>query len=190
MAQDASSSVSLAHAGFISRAIAFVTDLVVMSVALLLVIALTQAMLGFFTFYGVFGHTSGIASLAHSAASVVIALGGVVIAIGYPIASWVLFGQTLGKALTGIRVVRMDNTRLTIGHALLRYVGYWLSAIPLFLGFLWVLGDPERRAWHDKLAGTCVVYTFQQVPTAPGPLSAALASARKGIVRPERRPSV
>jgi uncharacterized RDD family membrane protein YckC len=189
MAQDASFSVSPAHAGFISRAIAFVTDLVVMSVALLLVIALTQAMLGFFTLYGVFGHTSTLASLAHNVVTVVIALAGVVIAIGYPVASWMLFGETLGKALTGIRVVRMDNSRLTLGWALVRYFGYWLSAIPLFLGFFWVLGDPQRRAWHDKLAGTCVIYTFQQDQAAPGPFSATIASARKGVSRTEKRPS-
>ena len=38
-----------------------------------------------------------------------------------------------------------------------RYFAYFLSIIPLGLGFLWVAFDPKKQAWHDKLAGTVVV---------------------------------
>ena len=31
------------------------------------------------------------------------------------------------------------------------------STIPIFLGFFWMLWDPEKRTWHDKIAGAVVV---------------------------------
>jgi uncharacterized RDD family membrane protein YckC len=163
---------SRSYAGFISRAVAFVIDMLVTTIAILLVIALAQAMLGFFTLYGVIGRSAAISGPVRSIVTAAIAFVSVLFAVGYPVTCWVLLGQTLGKALTGVRVVRMNDARLTVGRALLRYAGYWLSAIPLGLGFLWVLGDPRRRAWHDKLAGTCVVYTFQPAPATSKPLPA------------------
>ena len=41
----------------------------------------------------------------------------------------------------------------------LRYVGYYVSTVPLFLGLVWVGLDDRKQAWHDKLAGTVVVST-------------------------------
>lgn len=67
-------------------------------------------------------------------------------------------GQTLGKRLMKIRVIRMEGDKLTIGHAILRnIIGYLLSAIFLVIGFLWVFTDKDKQAWHDKLVSTVVV---------------------------------
>jgi uncharacterized RDD family membrane protein YckC len=79
----------------------------------------------------------------------------------YNIGFWMLAGQTPGKRLMGLRIVRTDGERITIGAAIRRWVGYWLSAI-LFLGYLWVLVDDRRQALHDKLAGTLVVYSWPE----------------------------
>jgi uncharacterized RDD family membrane protein YckC len=38
-----------------------------------------------------------------------------------------------------------------------RYFAYYLSTILLGLGFLWIIWDPKKQGWHDKLAGTVVV---------------------------------
>jgi len=38
-----------------------------------------------------------------------------------------------------------------------RYFAYYVSTIPLFMGFLWIAWDPRKQGWHDKLAGTVVV---------------------------------
>lgn len=73
----------------------------------------------------------------------------------------------------GVRIARTNGKPLTIGRALLRYLGYWLSAIPLGLGFFWVLVDDQRQGWHDKLADTYVIYDSR----SPVPLSSASASA-------------
>jgi uncharacterized RDD family membrane protein YckC len=79
----------------------------------------------------------------------------------YYIGFWMLAGQTPGKRLMGVRIVRTDGERITLGPAIRRWVGYWLSAI-LFLGYLWVLVDDRRQALHDKLAGTLVVYAWPE----------------------------
>lgn len=153
------------RAGFISRAIAFVIDLVLMSVAVLAAIALVQSLLGFFTLYGVIGQQIVQSSPFRTGVIVATALIGVVIAVGYPVGFWVLLGQTPGKLLMGVRIARINGQPLTVRRALLRYLGYWLSAIPLGLGFLWVLVDDRRQCWHDKLAGTYVVYDSRSLFT-------------------------
>jgi uncharacterized RDD family membrane protein YckC len=149
------------HAGFVSRAIAFIMDLTIMSLLVLIAIAFVQVVLGFFTLYGLLGRSARLSQPLQIVVTAVLALIGAVIAIGYPVGFWVLLGRTPGKALMGLCVVRVDGKRLTVRRALLRYLGYWMSAIPLFMGFWWVLGDQQRQGWHDKLAGTCVVYNWQ-----------------------------
>ena len=62
----------------------------------------------------------------------------------YLVTFWRLSGQTPGKWLMGLKVVSIDGRPLTIGRAALRFVGYLASALPFYLGFLWILG-PERR---------------------------------------------
>jgi uncharacterized RDD family membrane protein YckC len=69
-----------------------------------------------------------------------------------------VIGRTLGKAVMGIRVVSRAGTRLSVARSFLRAVAYVVSLAPLFAGFFWVLVDSDRRAWHDRIAGSRVVY--------------------------------
>jgi uncharacterized RDD family membrane protein YckC len=75
-------------------------------------------------------------------------------------------GQTLGKMALGIRVIDF-NTGGSIGYArgVVRYIGLILSAIPCFLGYLWMLWDREKQCWQDKLA-TSVVVPVQFYPVS------------------------
>jgi uncharacterized RDD family membrane protein YckC len=67
-------------------------------------------------------------------------------------------GQSAGMRILGIYVVRLDGRPFTIKDAAMRHlVGYPLSSVAFFLGFLWMLWDPRQQGWHDKLAGTIVV---------------------------------
>jgi uncharacterized RDD family membrane protein YckC len=67
-------------------------------------------------------------------------------------------GQTLGKRALGIRVIdARAGGPIGYGRGLLRYVARILSTIPLFLGYFWMLWDPEKQTWHDKIATTYVV---------------------------------
>lgn len=79
--------------------------------------------------------------------------------------------QTLGKRLFGLAVVDAEGEAPGFGAALIRAAGYFASSLFLNAGFLWALRK-EKRAWHDKLAGTRVVEveersgTFRTASTA------------------------
>jgi len=66
-------------------------------------------------------------------------------------------GTTVGGIICQLRVVRVDGAPLRFADALVRGLSSIFSATVLGLGFLWILRDPERQAWHDKIAGTYVV---------------------------------
>lgn len=71
---------------------------------------------------------------------------------------WVRFAGTPGKRWLGLRVVdAQTGNNLTPVQSLLRYLGYFISSLPMGLGFFWVLFDARKQAWHDKIAGTLVV---------------------------------
>ena len=73
-------------------------------------------------------------------------------------ALWWLFQGTPGKLLLGCRIVdARDGGRPRLWQVLVRLLGYGLSALPLGLGFLWMIWDKRHQAWHDKLARTLVV---------------------------------
>jgi uncharacterized RDD family membrane protein YckC len=57
----------------------------------------------------------------------------------------------------GLRVVRMQGTELRFIDALVRGFGSVFSIVALGIGCFWMLQDPERQMWHDKIAGTLVV---------------------------------
>jgi uncharacterized RDD family membrane protein YckC len=68
-------------------------------------------------------------------------------------------GQTLGMKMLNIRVVKTDGSPLTVGGAIVRYIGYIVDSIifGLPIGYLWAAFDSNKQAWHDKMAGTYVV---------------------------------
>ena len=67
-------------------------------------------------------------------------------------------GRTPGKWLMGLQVVSSNGADVRLGWSVLRFLGYIVSLVPLGAGFLWVLGDDERRGWHDHIARTQVIY--------------------------------
>jgi uncharacterized RDD family membrane protein YckC len=70
---------------------------------------------------------------------------------------WTRGGQTLGMQAWRIRVMAADGGPVRWPQAVLRFFAAWLSALPAGLGYVWVLFDAERRAWHDRLSGTRTV---------------------------------
>lgn len=74
---------------------------------------------------------------------------------------WAVAGQTIGMAVFGIRVVDAGNAGpINGGAAVIRTLTFPLSIIVFFMGFLGILVNRERRAWHDRFAGTAVVYAW------------------------------
>lgn len=76
----------------------------------------------------------------------------------YNVAFMTIFnGQTLGKIMLKLRVIKKNGRRFGILDAIIRNVfGYTISGIFL-LGYIWAGFDQEKQAWHDKLAGTVVI---------------------------------
>ncbi len=71
---------------------------------------------------------------------------------------WAERQATPGKMLLGLRIVDAEDGGVPGMRALvLRYLGYLVAALPLCLGYLWMLWDPRRQGWHDKMARTLVV---------------------------------
>ena len=76
-------------------------------------------------------------------------------------------GQTIGKRAMSIRIVDADNGGpIGYGRAFVRYIGKIISAIPCGLGYFWMLWDPNKQTWHDKMATSVVV------PTSAYPVAA------------------
>lgn len=67
-------------------------------------------------------------------------------------------GQTPGKMLFHLYVIRDDGGKVNYRDALIRWFGYLVSSMIFYLGFLWVLFDRRKQGWHDKLAGSLVIH--------------------------------
>jgi uncharacterized RDD family membrane protein YckC len=69
-------------------------------------------------------------------------------------------GQSIGNKILGIRVLDATTGRsLPYVRAFVRALVSNLSAIALFLGYLWMLWEPRKRTWHDIVADSLVVST-------------------------------
>lgn len=66
-------------------------------------------------------------------------------------------GKTVGKMIFGIRLINSEGEAVGVWESFVRWIGYFVSAGFLFVGFLWSLFDAEGQTWHDKIAGTYVV---------------------------------
>ena len=70
---------------------------------------------------------------------------------------WTHWGMTLVKFILRIKVVDKNGNKLTYDKSFIRLVGYTLSALILYLGYLWIAFDEKKQGWHDKMAESFVV---------------------------------
>lgn len=81
---------------------------------------------------------------------------------------WARLQATPGKLLFRTQIVDAGSgAEPGTGQWLVRYLGYYLSALGLCLGFVWVAFDARKQGWHDKLAGTVVVRERRSAPPRP-----------------------
>jgi uncharacterized RDD family membrane protein YckC len=81
---------------------------------------------------------------------------------------WTLTGQTPGQRVLGIRVAPAAARSISAKRATIRYLGLLVSALPLGAGFVPVLFDGRRRGFHDRLAGTVVIWDDRDPATKRG----------------------
>ena len=78
---------------------------------------------------------------------------------------WIARSATPGKMALRLKIVdEMTGGKPSTGQFIIRYLGYYLSAIPLFLGLIWVGIDRRKQGWHDKLADTVVIRDKRKEP--------------------------
>ncbi len=87
--------------------------------------------------------------------------GGVSFLIGLAYYTWGFgSGQTLGCRVLNLKIVDQNTGGVPgYGKGLIRYIVSIVSAAVILIGFLWMLWDSKKQTWHDKVAGTLVVYT-------------------------------
>jgi uncharacterized RDD family membrane protein YckC len=78
---------------------------------------------------------------------------------------WVYKSATPGKMATNLTIVdARTGGKPSVGQFVIRYIGYYVAMLPLFLGIIWVGIDPRKQGWHDKLAGTVVIRNKRKQP--------------------------
>lgn len=82
----------------------------------------------------------------------------------YGAVMWKLRGSTVGGIVFDLRVVRLDGRPIEWETVIVRALGCFLSLAVAGLGFIWIVFDDAKQAWHDKIAGTAVVRVPKGVP--------------------------
>jgi len=144
--------------GIVTRALALAIDAIIVNVVMIT----STALLGMLaTAVGLdLGSLSGAAY----------AVGGIAwLGLGslYLFVFWSISGQTPGMRFLDIRIEHQGQRAIGPKRAFKRLVGFWLSAIPLCLGFLGVLLRLDRRGFHDRLGQTAVFYVNAAGPNQP-----------------------
>lgn len=138
--------------GFFRRLCALSVDLLVLSV------------LSFAFFYFAYaGYSVGIAAHRRTFSGgnldvflFLCLVGWLFLVTGYFVLLHGMAGQTVGKWLLGLRIVGANQAPITYRQALVRWAGSWVSAL-MGAGLLWILFHPQKRGWHDLMAGTWVI---------------------------------
>jgi uncharacterized RDD family membrane protein YckC len=137
------------YAGFWARVVASLIDTVIWSILVLPVL------------YLIYGERYFIpdidAPFIAGAADVIINW---ILPIFIIIGFWVLKQGTPGKILLKMKIIDAETGGCpSMKQWIIRYIGYIPALIVFFLGFFWVIWDKKKQGWHDKLAGTVVVFS-------------------------------
>jgi uncharacterized RDD family membrane protein YckC len=87
-----------------------------------------------------------------------------VVLAAYGALMWKLKGTTVGGLVFDLQVVRLDGRPVDWETAIIRALSCFLSLVVAGLGFLWIVFDDNKQAWHDKIAGTVVVRVAKGIP--------------------------
>lgn len=126
------------YAGFLSRFVAYIIDMLMIGIArsilaLIFGFSLFHPSMGIIWFGSIFGLLYFITMESSK------------------------YQATVGKLLMRIKVVNQQGVRMNLSESIIRNLSKIISAIFLLIGFLMVLFDDRKRALHDRIAGTFVI---------------------------------
>ena len=146
------------RAGFGSRLVAFIVDLIVIVIVIVIAALIGGAIAG------------------ENGAVVGYLLAIVISAVYYIYFEGGATGQTPGKKVANIRVVDYaTGGPIGYGRGIGRYFARWLSQIPCYLGYFWMLWDGEKQTWHDKVSNAYVVPADAVLASPAGGTDAGVA---------------
>ena len=137
------------YAGFWIRFLAYFVDSLIFGIP-------TTILLVFILFASLSGQTPTVEAIqAQTAPLDLVAL---VISAAYFTYFWST-GATSGMRLFRLRVVDADSQELVgLGRSFLRYLGFVVGSFCCYIGLLWAAFDGHKQGWHDKIAGTVVIF--------------------------------
>ena len=144
----------LQKAGFLMRLMAWLIDVAAIAILSFVVVLLFSGVV-------TIGERSDSGIIDFFAAATALLLAGVSLVLQFLYFGflWSRDGQTFGMKAANIRVVRQDGVTFPsfMRSGLRGSVGYWISGLIFWLGYLWALFDSNSEAWHDKIFDTWVV---------------------------------
>lgn len=141
------------YGGFWIRLVAYIIDSIIVSIPIFVIAFILGLIIGISSSAN--GNQNS--SAATSAASILGDVIGLAISIGYFSYFWGV-GSTLGMRLFHLRVADANTgAPIGFGRALLRYLGFFISAIVCYIGLIWAAFDSRKQGWHDKIASTVVL---------------------------------
>jgi uncharacterized RDD family membrane protein YckC len=144
------------YAGFWIRFVAYVIDLIILGFVQA-IIMIPLAMLGFGSAFSLSqGNIPNFGAIM--AAYSVIILVSVAISITYEVYFISKKGATLGKMALGLKVLRSENRPISVGLAVGRYLSKIISGMIFYVGFMMAGWDEQKRALHDRICDTRVIY--------------------------------
>ncbi len=130
------------YGGFWIRVVAYIIDGVLVGIVAAIVDVIFQA------------NPNNPQSPGYTIANSINFLLGVVYFVGF----WTYWSATPGQRILGLRVVDANTQQpISIGKAILRYIGLIVSFLVCFVGVIWVAFDARKQGWMDKIAGTVVL---------------------------------
>lgn len=146
---------SVVYASFGRRFVASLLDGVIVGVA----ITIISLIMGVITGIALVMLRGSSKDLGVSITSGLVQIVNIILTSGYYIYFTGKEGQTLGKKVLGIKVVKKDSQQAPgyMSAFLREVVGKFVSGIVFGLGYLWMLWDKDKQTWHDKIAGTIVI---------------------------------
>jgi uncharacterized RDD family membrane protein YckC len=141
------------YAGFWIRIAANALDLLILG-------ALNQMLLlstGGWRVFGGEGSGTGIGAVTIALGSTQVVIAGVLPPV-LMISSWIALGASPGKLMCGLRIVdEPTGGRPTVWQCVGRYLMALVSILCAGLGYAWIVIDPRKQGWHDKVVRTLVV---------------------------------
>lgn len=145
------------YAGFWIRFVAIIIDGVILGIVNWIIRLPLMAIIGAGSI-GAASSGSGVGVGAILAASGLLLLISFAVGIAYEVYFLSTRGATPGKMVLGLKVIRADGGPISVGLAFGRYLGRLLSGFTLLIGFIMAGFDSEKRALHDRICDTRVIY--------------------------------